>query len=65
MSNGLSFLWVEKRNKLKILILDSENQIKLQLPLTFSTEAEISKLILMINKEIFDYNLSVPVVRLQ
>lgn len=35
------------------------------IPLTASIETEFSKQILIINRRIFDYNLSVPVVRLQ
>lgn len=63
--NDLAYPWMENRKEIEKLILDLKNQIALMTPLSTLLEAEFSNQILKINKKIFDYNLSVPGVRLQ
>ena len=63
--NDLAYPWMEKRKELEKLIIDLKIKIALMTPLSKVAEEEISNQILKINKEIFDYNLSVPGVRLQ
>jgi hypothetical protein len=63
--NDLAYPWMEKRKEIEKLIIDLKNKIALMSPLSKVAEEEISNQILKINKEIFDYNLSVPGVRLQ
>lgn len=63
--NDLAYPWMENRKEIEKLILDLKYQIALITPLSTLAEAEISNQILKINKKIFDYNLSVPGVRLQ
>ena len=63
--NDLAYPWMENRKEIEKLILDLKNQIALMTPLSTLVETEFSNQILKINKKIFDYNLSVPGVRLQ
>jgi hypothetical protein len=63
--NDLVYPWMEKRKEIEKLIIDLKNQIAWMIPLNTLAEEEISNQILKINKKIFDYNLSVPGVRLQ
>jgi DnaJ family protein C protein 28 len=63
--NDLAYPWMEKRKEIEKLIIDLKIKIALMTPLSKVAEEEISNQILKINKEIFDYNLSVPGVRLQ
>jgi hypothetical protein len=63
--NDLAYPWMEKRKEIEKLIIDLKNKIALMSPLSKVAEEEISNQILKINKKIFDYNLSVPGVRLQ
>lgn len=64
-NNDLVYPWMEKRKEIENLIIDLKSKILLMIPLSAAAEDEISNQILRINKKIFDYNLSVPVVRLQ
>lgn len=63
--NDLAYPWMEKRKEIEKLILGLKNKIALMIPLSKMAEDEFSNQILQINKKIFDYNLSVPGVRLQ
>jgi|MTBAKSStandDraft_1061840.scaffolds.fasta_scaffold01155_11 hypothetical protein len=63
--NDLTYPWMEKRKEIEKLIFDLNNKIALMIPLSKVAEEEFSNQILKINKKIFDYNLSVPGVRLQ
>lgn len=64
-NNDLAFPWMDKRKEIENLIIDLKNKILLMIPLSSAAEDQILNQILRINKKIFDYNLSVPVVRLQ
>mgnify|MGYP000189020002 FL=1 len=64
-NNDLSYPWIEKRKEIEKLVNELKNTIKEILPLSASAQADISNQILSLNKKIFDYNLSVPAVRLQ
>jgi len=63
--NDLSYPWIEKRKEIENMIIDLKSKILLRIPLSMAAQDEISNQILRINKKIFDYNLSVPVLRLQ
>ena len=63
--NDLAYPWMEKRKAIEQKILDLKKNIKLMQPLSTHAENDLSNQIQVINKEIFDYNLSVPVARLQ
>lgn len=63
--NDLAYPWMEKRKDIEKLIIDLKNKMAMMIPLSTLAEEEISNQILKINKKIFDYNLSVPGVRLQ
>ncbi len=63
--NDLSYPWMEKRKEIEKLIIDLKNKMAMMIPLSKLAEEEILNQILKINKKIFDYNLSVPGVRLQ
>jgi hypothetical protein len=56
---------MEKRKEIEKLIIELKNKMAMVIPLRTLAEEEISNQILKINKKIFDYNLSVPGVRLQ
>jgi len=63
--NDLSYPWIEKRKEIENMIIDLKSKILLRMPLSTAAQDEILNQILRINKKIFDYNLSVPVLRLQ
>jgi len=63
--NDLSYPWIEKRKEIENIIMDLKSKILLRMPLSTAAQDEILNQILRINKKIFDYNLSVPVLRLQ
>jgi hypothetical protein len=63
--NDLSYPWIEKRKEIEHKILELKTKIKIMQPLSLAAENDFSNQIQVINKEIFDYNLSVPVARLQ
>lgn len=62
--NGLSYPWMEKRKEIEQDIV-ALKEILTHRRSVFMNETEISDQIVIINKKIFDYNLSVPVSRLQ
>jgi DnaJ family protein C protein 28 len=63
--NGVSYPWMEKRKEIEQLIADLKAHLALEKSLLTPDWSEISQEIASINKKIFDYNLSVPVDRLQ
>lgn len=63
--NDLAYPWMEKRKAIEQKIVEVKQKIKLMQPLSPHAENDFSNQIQVINKEIFDYNLSVPVARLQ
>ncbi|MDO9086700.1 MAG: DUF1992 domain-containing protein [Anaerolineaceae bacterium] len=63
--NDLAYPWMEKRKEIERKILELKTKINKMQPLTQTAENYFSNQIQVINKEIFDYNLSVPVTRLQ
>lgn len=63
--NDLAYPWMEMRKEIEKLIIELKNKLAMMIPLSTLAEEEISAQILKINKKIFDYNLSVPGVRLQ
>ncbi len=64
-NNDLSYPWIEKRKEIEKLVNDLKSKIKEILPLSASAQTDILNQIETLNKKIFDYNLSVPAVRLQ
>ena len=62
--NGLSYPWMEKRKEIDQDIAELKEILTIRQS-TLLERTEISDRIAIINKKIFDYNLSVPVSRLQ
>ena len=63
--NDLAFPWMEKRKEIERLIDELRENIRRLLPLSLGIEVQIMEEIKAINRKIIDYNLSVPVMRLQ
>jgi hypothetical protein len=63
--NDLSYPWMEKRKEIEKQIIELKEQLKDKKRLSKQDVKSISEQIATINKKIFDYNLSVPVDRLQ
>ena len=63
--NDVSFPWIEKRKEIETLIGELKRKIQNNQPISSREREEISEKVALINKKIFDYNLSVPVNRLQ
>ncbi len=63
--NHFSYPWMEKRKEIEDLIQELSDNTRDQLPMNAFKERQITEQIKVINKKIFDYNLSVPVMRLQ
>ena len=63
--NDLSYPWMEKRKEIEKQIIELKEQLKDKKRLSKQDVKSISEQIETINKKIFDYNLSVPVDRLQ
>ena len=63
--NGISYPWMEKRKEIEQLIEELKERLAMEKKTTKPDLSEISEQIASINKKIFDYNLSVPVDRLQ
>lgn len=63
--NDLSYPWIEKRKEIEKQIIELKEQLKDKKRLSKQDVKSISEQIATINKKIFDYNLSVPVDRLQ
>ena len=63
--NDLAYPWMEKRKEIERLIEELRENIRRLLPLSFDIEVQIMEEIKAINRKIIDYNLSVPVMRLQ
>lgn len=63
--NEISYPWIEKRKEIENMIEGMKQIIKSQKSLSAPDELELTEQINLINKKIFDYNLSVPVARLQ
>ena len=62
--NGMSYPWIEKRKEIDKDIATLKEILSTQRTIPMD-EMEILDQIAIINKKIFDYNLSVPVSRLQ
>lgn len=63
--NDLAYPWMEKRKEIERLIEELRENIRRLLPLSLGIEVQIMEEIKAINRKIIDYNLSVPVMRLQ
>lgn len=63
--NDLAYPWMEKRKEIERLIEELRENIHRLLPLSLGIEVQIMEEIKAINRKIIDYNLSVPVMRLQ
>jgi len=63
--NGISYPWMEKRKEIEQLIADLKERLVVEKRHSKPDFNEIPEQIASINKKIFDYNLSVPVDRLQ
>jgi hypothetical protein len=63
--NDLSYPWMEKRKEIEKQIIELKEQLKDKKRLSKQDVKSFSEQIATINKKIFDYNLSVPVDRLQ
>ena len=63
--NDLAYPWMEKRKEIERLIEELKVNIRRLIPLSSDIEVQIIEEIKAINRKIIDYNLSVPVMRLQ
>lgn len=63
--NDLAYPWMEKRKEIERLIEELKENIRRLIPLNSDIEVQIIEEIKAINRKIIDYNLSVPVMRLQ
>ena len=63
--NELLYPWMEKRKEIDLLVNDLKQKTVIDASNNELDEIGLSNQIEAINKKIFDYNLSVPVMRLQ
>lgn len=63
--NDLLYPWMEQRKEIDRLINELKEKINIYRDNDNLNEMDLSHQIAVINKKIFDYNLSVPVFRLQ
>ena len=63
--NEILYPWMEKRKEIDLLVKDLKQKTTINASNNELNEIDLSNQIEAINKKIFDYNLSVPVMRLQ
>lgn len=63
--NDVSYPWIEKRKQIEFMIEELKRKIQSKKSISIQEKQEFSEEVAFINKNIFDYNLSVPVNRLQ